>query len=487
VLGALASALGIVVLLVALGLPETALGSVLDYARLTSITGSATLAYTREWDDVGSGQRFSQHYLLGTTGFYIDPRLATFNIGTDLEYDIHKGSYGNENERLAGANIQVSMLNRINRNRGLRLWRYLPSPVVFGYRYVVTNEYKQYSYNFSFVVVRPGYIRFFGPKGIIYYDEGIAKVKLNANRYRKKYYDETLNYNRYGNGNWNRNGNGNWNRNGNGNWNRNEKGNWNANSNANSKARFRSQAPRRQPVGFRFPSIFYNLHGARVEYKNRPEPSEVLLSSLRAFTRTRSRDSQGRRAYNSHYLFSHYYYENNKQGSMTRMRLEAQNEWRRLYFSNWYEKQKDMSDVETAKAQSRLRWNDSIGPYLKYNLGLSGNYTEREGSSTTSYGMSGGLGLGPSVSKSVRLSPRLTSISTMSGTYTAFASRGDDGETSTFDSWAVSASERLDSTHIRWLLLYARVNTGYSERGVPLSLTLGSHTRGLQKQSRYFP
>ena len=206
--------------------------------------------------------------------------------------------------------------------------------------------------------------------------------------------------------------------------------------------------------------------------------SEVFVSRLRAHTSTRIWDSQGRRSYDSYYLLSHYYHSNDNQGDTSRIRAEAKNEWRRLYLSNWYQRQNDYGN-KSARAQSRLRWSDSIGPYLKYNLGLRGNYKEREGSSETSYGMNGGIS--SSVTKAASLSPRLTSVYSMNGVYSASASRAANGETNTDNAWFVRASEQLNSTHIIWLPLFAKVNTGYSQSGVPLSLTIGGHSRGFKK------
>ncbi len=503
VLGALASTLGTGVLLVALLLPETALGSVLDYTRFTSIRGSTRLSYQKVWGNSDSAESFAQLYSLEATGFYIDPRLAMFSVGADLKYDINKGTHDGDssaesfedgNEWLTGAHLRVSMLNNINRDRGIKLWRYLPSPVVFGYRYVVSNEYKQGTYNFSFVVTRPGYIRFFGPKGIIYYEEGKGKVTLDANRYRKKYNDETLNYNRNGDGNWNRNGNGNWNRNGNGNWNRNGNGNWNDNSgggnwnrdgnagsdwNASSNARFRAQALPKQPVGFRFPRIFYDLYGTSTDYKDSSLlSSEILISNLRVITSTKSRDGQGRLIYGSRYELSHKYTDINQQGSTSKIRVEAENEWRRLYFSNWYEKENN-DEEETTHAQSRLYWDDSIGKYLGYNIGAGANYRDKDGNSTTSYYLNGNIG--SSVSKEVRLSPKLTSISRADGKLTLSANQSANDETDTTKGWEINASEQLNSTHIDWFPIRAYLTTGYTSEGVPLDFSLGGISRGLRK------
>ncbi len=468
--------------LVVLLSPEKALGNVLQYTRLTYVTGSANLSYTRHWGDSGEGSVFSQGYNVGAGGFFIDPRLAKFTFGTNFSYGLSSGDEGEDNW-LTGINMNVSMFNMINRNRGPKLWRYVPSPVVFGYTYTLTDDHKQHNYNFGFTIVRYGFIRFFGPKGIIYYEEGAPKVHLDAHRYRRKFNDETLNYNRNGNGNWNRNGNGNWNRNGNGNWNRNGNGNWNGNGNGNwnadSNSGFRDRIRPRRPFGFRFPSIFYNLSGMSIEFDDK-EPADALVSMLRAISTSKERDRHGTTTYSSQYSFLHRYYESNGEKTLSRIRVDAQNEWQRLFMTNWYEKSFDHG-MNESQASSRLRWYDSIGKYSNYNIGASADYRDINGNATTSYSMNAGIGSG--ASKRVVLSPKLTSISRINGSFSLSASKSENSDTVVNSGWGLAASERLDSTHIDWLLAYSSLNTGYRAAGIPLNFVLGGTSRGLKKIS----
>ncbi len=462
-------------------LPETALGSVLQYTRLTSISGSVKLSYARYWGDTPEMSSFVQSYTLQSQGFVVDPRLVRFSLGTNLSYNMREGN--NEDDTwLTGFNMSASMFNNINRNRGIKLWRYVPSPVVFGYSYNLADNYKQHNYNFGFSVVRQGFVRIMGPKGLIYYEAGRPQVQLDANRYRRKYNDESLNYNRNGNGNWNRNGNGNWNRNGNGNWNRNGNGNWNANRNgnwnANANAGLRSRIRPQRPLGFKFPRIFYNLYGMKIDFEGERGSTDSFVSMLRITTATKIRNKRGETTYSSRYTLTHNYYEENGEKTRVRLKISTLNEWKRLYLSNWYDKSYE-NDTDETQAASRLRWGDSIGEYTNYSIGAGVDYRDKEGNSATSYSLYGNIG--SSVTKEIRLSPKLTSTSNINGSLSFSASKGDNDETNVVKGWRIGASEQLNSTHINWFPMHASLKTGYSQEGAPLSFSFAGNSRGLRK------
>ncbi|MCK4910520.1 MAG: hypothetical protein KAR83_02710, partial [Thermodesulfovibrionales bacterium] len=257
--------------------------------------------------------------------------------------------------------------------------------------------------------------------------------------------------------------------------NRNGNGNWNANSNAGFRDRIR---PRR-PLGVKFPSIFYNLSGMTIEFEGE-EPSDALTSMLRATSTIRERNRQGASTYYSQYMFLHHYYERDGEKTLSRIRADAQNEWQRLYMSNWYEKSFD-NDIKESKASSRLSWADSLGKHSKYNIGASADYRESDGDSATSYSL--GAGIGSGITKRVVLAPNLTSASSINGNFRLSASKSANSETNVKKGWGVSASERLNSTQIDWLNAYSSLRTGYGPKGVPLNFALGGKSRGLKKFS----
>jgi hypothetical protein len=206
---------------------------------------------------------FTQNYSLGMDGYVLDPRLMAFSASTTFRHESISVPE-TKNVSTGGFNLNVSFINRLDRNKGLKLWKYMPAPISMNYSYYDYGSSTVTSFNLFTLYSMPGYVRMFGSGRFIFYDDG-SRGKLDTNRYRVKYrkpsttdnldgnwnenedWNGNWNGNGNGNGNWNGNGNGNWNgnwnRNGNGNWNgnwnRNGNGNWNGNWNRNEQKRKR--------------------------------------------------------------------------------------------------------------------------------------------------------------------------------------------------------------------------------------------------------
>jgi hypothetical protein len=496
------------------------------WANTYSLGGSVGVSYSQIFGD-SEGSALSHGYSLGFGGPVVDRRLMTFSTGFSWSDASGKDDMAGGDQREWGASIETSFFNQINRNRGLKLWKYVPSPLTLMYRYHDLNGSASSMFAASGYYSRPGYITLFHNKRWIHYNApgsgrgNTVTPDRNTNRYRTKYNNNwnrngagnwnrngagnwnrngagnwnaggngnwnaggNGNWNRNGNGNWNRNGNGNWNRNGNGNWNRGGNGNWNAGGNGdwnrggNGNWSFnRNQLQPERPWGFRFPNMSFWVR--RTAVTNNGSEETNTIAAFRASTGNRF-VLRGR-PYRSSYTFV-YSFEGEGAGDFQRVSLSASNRWARytLGTSLAYTARDRGNDLA---ANSQFSFGDRIWWNVGYAVRFWGSYqTNSDGESSDDYG--GVLNLRRGWKMQRRLSPKLVTTTRIEGGSLLEVTKDDDDYR-----YTVRASEAARFDHIRWFPVTAIASTGFSgakeSEGfvIPLNFSLSGSSRGFRKLS----
>jgi hypothetical protein len=477
-----------------------------------TLRGSINLSYQSKFGD-GEGDSFGQTYGVGFSGFVLDRRLMTFGMGgfwTDASGD---GDFADSEKSIWGFNVQTSFFNRIDRNRGLKLWKYVPSPFILSYDYRDYNDTTSSTFRASAYYSRPGWVRFFHNKRWIYYDDGRTRGNVNknrnANRYRTKYNNNwnrngagnwnrngAGNWNRNGagnwnaggngngNGNWNRNGNGNWNRNGNGNWNRNGNGNWNAGGNGNWNAGGngnwtfnRNQFEPERPWGFKFPNMsFFFL---RSSAENDEGTFTDTLASFRANT-SNSLMIRGHR-YSSSYWLTYNFTGSDGRHSQA-IGFRAGNRWHRYYFATSLSYRTE-PDVDTYRGRMDVSTSDTFWRNVRYSVSVFGEYeSSTPGSSTDDYGAA--LTLKKFHRYQRRLSPDMRTDARLSATVDASIDKDDDDY-----AFSLGGTQSVFFEHIKRFLVSAAVSSAIEgsknseDFTVPIFFILNGQSRGFRKLS----
>jgi hypothetical protein len=454
--------------------------SLFRYVKTSRITSSVDLNYARTWGSGGTSSGFNQKYAMGFGGIYLDYRLMTFNFNSDLNIKSASGVVANSSQSDdwdAGFDLAFSFFNRITRNRGMKMWKYVPSPITLdlGFREGLNNRTMNIGMGLHYSL--PGYLRFFDSGKFMHYDLGLKKaVAKKKNRYRVKYSDESINNNRNGNGNWNRNGNGNWNRNGNG-LNRNggnKYGNWN---------RDQLKLSQRQPIGFHFPNISFDIYKYVTEFKATSSKTSIFNYNLRMSTQNSVKNWKGLGPYKSTYKFRYSYSEKNvTSGSSLERRvfgLNAQNNWSNLQLMNDYHSENE-STLEYQHLLSQARYWNSINKYINYSL--NANYANQNINGIDIYSLSLGGSMGAKIQKQKRLSPRLMARHMLSANVSVSQVDDGSGEPTTASGYGVNAAESLISTHFAWLDITGTGSVSFAkDQGLPLGLGISFNSKGFAR------
>jgi len=466
------------------------------YFPIRGIDFNVGLSYGKVSGDHREGETFRQEYGFSLNGFAVDPRLLSYDFDLGFSSESNDGYYGKD-KWLTRTGLKLSFFNGINRERGLKLWRYVPSPLVLRYEYSITDNYYFTTYGLSMHYNRSGYIRFFSRGKLIYYDDGRGGTTSTNNRYKLKYQDNTYNYNRYGDGNWNRNGNGNWNRNGNGNWNRNGNGNWNRNGNGNFNGGSNNntgnwdsgndefirnlQKEPSIPLGFSFPHL--NLDITRGEWESKEDNGfkyDYTMGNIRIDTANslKARFKEGK--YSSRYSLWHRFYDSSSDVAWDVSAFEAHNTWEHFRLWNIIEKTRSLEDE---KLEYELDSNYANRyKAVTYNFNLGGLYTETDTYTSYEYGAS--LSVITGLTSRARLTPNLVSTTSLGLTLGRERDRVVDGvRYSGRALYYVSLDERLEYFGFRRFHILADLNTGVSESGTPINFLLRGTTREFRRLS----
>jgi hypothetical protein len=484
---------------------------------------------------------FTQNYSLGMDGYVLDPRLMAFSASTTFRHESISVPE-TKNVSTGGFNLNVSFINRLDRNKGLKLWKYMPAPISMNYSYYDYGSSTVTSFNLFTLYSMPGYVRMFGSGRFIFYDDG-SRGKLDTNRYRVKYrkpsttdnldgnwnenedWNGNWNGNGNGNGNWNGNGNGNWNgnwnRNGNGNWNgnwnRNGNGNWNGNWNRNGNGNWNGNWNRNGNGNW---NGNQNINQNRNQNINQNINQNFYRDTERIFERRlslfRFKFPNMNLRFNRSTSKSDIYTANSTFADFT---ASVRNQKGKIRRPAYYISEYDLHYTYTHKEYS---WGRDFGPYHVLNITTSnqwnnlgvhnyvrhtnGSYRSNAISSSVSYrgtlrrrlnynaGFTGTYKESDSVSdflysfyfgsssawdKRVDLSPKLFSITTADVHYSRSQSK-DIGGT---DSYGVGVDETLTSTHFKRAILTSGLGTGYSGPGggVPISFRIHANSRGFRR------
>ena len=142
-------------------------------ARRYTLTLSTSFGYETAWGYT-SGSAFTQYYTLSTAGNIIDPRLATFQ--TSIGWS-KRNTWGEQAGNALGDfqatsfGLVLSMLNGINSGRGLKVWNYIPRPIVYRFDYSHSTDSDYYHHSVSTYYNRPGYLKILSGGNIIKYSE----------------------------------------------------------------------------------------------------------------------------------------------------------------------------------------------------------------------------------------------------------------------------------------------------------------------------
>ena len=98
-----------------------------------SLSFSMGYEFSRSWNNRGGKiSQFRQVYNLGHTGYVFDPRLVTY--GTSLSFADTMGvENSNAHSDSVGFSLRVTLFQGINRDKGISMWKYAPSPIGLNY------------------------------------------------------------------------------------------------------------------------------------------------------------------------------------------------------------------------------------------------------------------------------------------------------------------------------------------------------------------
>jgi hypothetical protein len=449
------------------------------YPKVYTLSLSVSGIYSKTWTETRSSSTFTQAYNLNFTGYAVDPRLAYFTFHGTYSDKSLSGDYDKSKVKATtvyGFDMHATLFQGINENRGLKLWKKIPRPIIIKVSYYNYDTLSVLKYGISLNYRRPGYLRFFAGKKFIYYDDG-TRANANVNRYRVKYNI----YNRNGNGNGNGNFNSN-NNNRNNNWNNNRNNNNqnnNRNNNLNNNRNNFNIEEKKGLFGFRFPFFSFDFDRVHSNYNNTDRSIVTTTLSLRAVVANPAVKKRNGGFYRSSYSFAYRFVNsapsNADSSTQHSVGISSAHRWKRFNLDNGFHYSNRNGDNSYALS-SELNYQDTYkkASYsIPYILGLSGSYSESDGD--TDYSISARASA--NTSKFIKLSPKLTSL-TRAGVNTG-RTEGSDKSGSTL--YSIFVQESLTSSHFRHVRIISSLSTGYSESGVPIRFSLRGDTVGYRK------
>jgi hypothetical protein len=142
--------------------------------RMYTLKLKVSYTYENEWGDkiIKDGSRFTQSYRLTHRGYIVDPRLVNYETGIRFNDRSVLDGLGSSYSS-TGFNVRVTLFESIQRGKGLKMWKYVPSPIVLKYSLdMFGNGQTAQQYSVSMYYTRPGTLRVFSNKKMIFYDDG---------------------------------------------------------------------------------------------------------------------------------------------------------------------------------------------------------------------------------------------------------------------------------------------------------------------------
>ncbi|MBI4823063.1 MAG: hypothetical protein HY805_02380 [Nitrospirae bacterium] len=470
-----------------------------QFYRNYTLSAGVAFQYNTEWGTAGKGSSFIQTYSAGLSGYVFDPRLVSFGLTSSFSNRQSGSSGASESYSIKGLNFTMSFLNAINPNRGVKLWNYVPRPIILRFSYYEGTDFTSFDYGVSTYYTRPGYVRVFRDKKFLSYSEKEEKYEpdLNRNRnndnnnnkknrYRVKYQVNNQN----GNGDGNGNGNGNANANGNNmnlnrnlnntgnnaNWNKNiNRGNRNNNNNNNINLNLQQQQQERERRRFVFKFPMVSLDISKGTYTDTKDSERKWITTTgrlsAAIQNPTVKTKKG--TYVSSYNFGYIFYETETKGMIateTRRRdtitISTRHNWSRFSLSN------NLTD-EKLNGREDINLSSTIGyanmwKILKYRVNAGGSYHKAEDVSSTNYGIGGSVSTALGRGLRVKPTPKLTLETLASLSVGASGGKSKDDPVAKDYGYTISLTQTALSTHFKRATINGHATVSYNKDATAL-------------------